>query len=76
MAQMPRPGTPGELPAFDATAGTQKPAPGHDPTASMGTTELSTLGKVTVGALLGGAAWYLWNYGWPFGKPKAKAKGK
>ena len=74
MAQMPAPGTPGPEP-FDARGHTQQPAPGHNAAAPFGQTQLSTTGKLALGALLGGAVWYLYNYGWPFGaKPRTNGR--
>lgn len=58
---------------FDATGGTQQPAATHDPTAPFGEAGLTTTGKLVVGALLGGAVWYLYEFGWPWAKP---AKGR
>lgn len=65
-----------QLPAggFDATGGTQRPGPSHDAAAPFGETSLSTAGKLVAGALAGGAAWYLYNYGWPFAKPRTNKR--
>lgn len=61
---------------FDATGGTQQPSANHDPTAPFGEAGLTTTGKLALGALVGGAVWYLYEFGWPaFGKPQKK-KGK
>ena len=65
-----------KLPAkgFDATGGTQQPAPDHDPTEPHGEAQLTLTGKLALGALVGGAAWYLYEFGWPFGSPQKKGK--
>lgn len=70
MRQEGQPALAGDAPKFDASAGTQKPAPDHNAAAPFGETSLSVTGKLVVGALAGGAAWYLYNYGWPGAKPR------